>query len=141
MPVLVDEAGCLIAGHGRTEAARRLGIIRIPTMVARGWSAAQIAAYRLADNKLSLNAGWDEALLKIELSELQGFNFDVGLAGFSEAEVAALMVDRSGGLTDPDEAPEPPAVPVTRAGDVWLLGATVTCPKCGKTTPAQPAKK
>jgi DNA modification methylase len=135
VPVLLDEADGIIAGHGRVLAAKKLGLAEIPCMVARGWSAAQIAAYRLADNKLALNAGWDEALLRIELEDLQGMSFDVGLAGFSEAEVAALTADRTAGLTDPDEAPEPPAEPVTLLGDVWLLGRHRLV--CGDSTTAK----
>src|SRR5215212_10796380 len=71
-PVLVDEAGGLIAGHGRVMAARQLGIAEVPVVVARGWSEAQKRAYVLADNKLALNAGWDEELLRVELADLRG---------------------------------------------------------------------
>ena len=71
VPVLVDTAGTLIAGHGRVLAAQSLGITEVPTMVADGWSAEQIRAYRIADNKLTLNAGWDDDALKFELAELQ----------------------------------------------------------------------
>jgi hypothetical protein len=109
-------------------------------MVARGWSDAQRKAYALADNKLALNAGWDEELLRVEIAELQSLAFDTELIGFDDIELARILAERTGGLTDPDEAPEPPANPVTRLGDVWLLGATVTCPKCGKATPARKAK-
>jgi DNA modification methylase len=121
-PVLVDEEGGIIAGHGRVLAARRLGITEIPVMVAAGWTEAQRRAYVLADNKLALNAGWDNDLLKVELSELKGLDFDLGLTGFSETELALLTADPTEGLTDPDETPEPPVEPVTRPGDVWILG-------------------
>jgi len=121
VPVLVDEAGGLIAGHGRVLAARKLKLAEIPVMVATGWSEAQKRAYVLADNKLALNAGWDADLLKVELAELQSLDFDVGLTGFSEDELAALLAGTSEGLTDPDEIPETPVNPVTQAGDVWLL--------------------
>src|SRR5450631_1478974 len=70
MPVLADEAGGLIAGHGRVLAAQKLGLADVPVMVARGWTDAQKRAYVLADNKLALNAGWDEELLAVELSDL-----------------------------------------------------------------------
>ena len=121
-PVLVDEASSIIAGHGRVLAARKLGLTDIPVMVAVGWSEAQRRAYVLADNKLTLNAGWDTELLKVELGELQGDGFDLGLTGFSGDELAALLADATAGLTDPDEVPEPPAEPVSVLGDVWVMG-------------------
>jgi DNA modification methylase len=122
VPVLVDEAGGLIAGHGRVLAARKLGIAEVPVMVARGWSEAQKRAYVLADNKLALNAGWDEELLRVELSDLRDLGTDLSLIGFGEDELASLLVDATDGLTDPDAVPEVPAEPVTVLGDVWTLG-------------------
>lgn len=122
VPVLVDEDGGLIAGHGRVLAARKLGIADIPVMVAAGWTEAQKRAYVLADNKLALNAGWDAELLRVELTDLQAFDFDLGLTGFSDDELAALTADKTDGLTDPDAAPNPPEIPVSCPGDVWLLG-------------------
>ena len=86
VPVLVDEADDIIAGHGRVLAAHKLAIAEVPVMVAAGWSEAQKRAYVLADNKLALNAGWDNDLLKIELGDLQAFDFDLGLIGFSADE-------------------------------------------------------
>ena len=109
VPVLVDEQGGLIAGHGRVLAAKKLGIAEIPVMVATGWSEAQKRAYVLADNKLALNAGWDEDLLKVELAELSGLDFDLSLTGFGEGEIADLLAEKTEGLTDPDETPEPPS--------------------------------
>lgn len=130
-PVLVDEAGGIIAGHGRVMAARKLGLAEVPVMVAAGWSEAQRRAYVLADNKLALNAGWDTDLLKVELGELQEGGFDLGLTGFSGDELAALMAEALPGLTDPDEVPEPPAAPVTALGDVWVLGRhRIVCGDC-----------
>ena len=137
VPVLVDEVGTIIAGHGRVLAAQQLGIADVPVMVARGWSEAQRRAYVIADNKLAENAGWDEALLKIEVGDLVSMGFEVPLLGFSESEIASL--NRSPGLTDPDDVPDPPTIPVTRTGDLWLLGAHVTCPKCKKPTPLERA--
>jgi DNA modification methylase len=121
-PVLVDEAGGLIAGHGRVLAARKLGVTEVPVMVARGWSEAQKRAYVLADNKLAENAGWDEELLRVELSDLRGKGADLSLIGFSDDELASLLVDGTEGLSDPDAVPEAPTEPVSRVGDVWVLG-------------------
>ena len=80
----------IIAGHGRVRAARKLGLREVPVMVATGWTKAQIQAYALADNKLALNAGWDEELLALEIAELQEIGFDIDLIGFSIDEIAAL---------------------------------------------------
>jgi DNA modification methylase len=121
-PVLVTEEGMIIAGHGRVRAARKLGLREVPVMVATGWSKAQIQAYALADNKLALNAGWDEDLLALEIAELQEIGFEIDLIGFSIDEIAALGSLANAGLTDPDAVPEPPANPVAKTGDVWLLG-------------------
>ncbi len=124
IPVLVDEAGGIIAGHGRVLAARLLGMAEVPVIVARGWSDVQRRAYILADNRLALGAGWDESLLALELGDLKEFGFDPGLAGFSPGEIEALFARAAAhaGLTDPDAAPEPPAVPVSAVGDLWRLG-------------------
>lgn len=93
VPVLVDEEGTLIAGHGRVLAGTRLGYTQAPTMVARGWTPAQIAAYRIADNKLALNAGWDPDLLRIEIGDLKDFGFELDLTGFATHEVEELFHD------------------------------------------------
>ena len=119
-PVLVDEAGMIIAGHGRVMAARKLGFDEVPVMIAAGWSEAQKRAYVLADNQLAQNAGWDTDLLKTELQGLGDLDFDLNLIGFDNLD--ALMAEPTAGLTDPDEVPEPPAIPVSVLGDVWIMG-------------------
>lgn len=122
-PVLVDETGGIIAGHGRTLAAQRLKMTEVPVMVAKGWSDAKKRAYVIADNKLALNAGWDNEMLALELGELQGMDFDLDLTGFSAEEIAALIpLEIPPGLTDEDEAPEVKDNPTTVLGDVWLMG-------------------
>ena len=121
-PVLIDETGSIIAGHGRVMAARKLGLEDVPVMVASGWSEAQKKAYVLADNQLALNAGWDIDLLKIEIGDLDAEGFNLDLIGFDDKLLADLMADPTEGLTDPDDVPEPPANPVTVLGDVWVLG-------------------
>lgn len=105
IPVLIDEDGGLIAGHGRVMAAVQLGILEIPVMVARGWSKAQKQAYVLADNQLALNAGWDEDLLRIELAELKADDFDLDLIGFD-----ATSLDDIFGLNEPEPEAESLAV-------------------------------
>jgi DNA modification methylase len=139
MPALVDEAGTLIAGHGRVLAARKLGYADVPVMVADGWSEAQKRAYTLADNKLALNAGWDAALLSIELADLKSMGTDLNLLGFDDDELVALLADGSVGLTDPDDVPEPLAEPVTALGDVWILGRHRLV--CGDSTAAEVVAK
>ncbi len=128
-PVLIDEDNSIIAGHGRILAARKLGITEAPVMVARGWSAAQKKAYVLADNQLALNAGWNAELLSTELKGLGEMGFDLTLIGFPDLD--ALMADKTAGLTDPDDVPPLPDEPVTRLGDVWLLGRhRLACGDC-----------
>ena len=122
-PVLVDEQGGIIAGHGRTLAAQKLGMAEVPVMVAKGWSEAKKRAYVLADNKLALNAGWDNEMLALELGEIGELGFDLELTGFTAEEIAALTPEViEPGLTDEDAVPEVPEQPVTVLGDVWLLG-------------------
>jgi ParB-like chromosome segregation protein Spo0J len=138
-PVLVSDTGTIIAGHGRVRAAKKLGLAEVPVMVATGWSKAQIQAYAIADNKLALNAGWDEALLAIEIGELSEIGFDLELIGFTDQEIMALGAAGNEGLTDPDEIPEVPVNPVSRPGDVWLLGPHRLL--CGDSTKAADVAK
>lgn len=117
-PILVDENDLIIAGHGRLLAARSLGMATAPCIRIVGLTDEQRRALTIADNKLGLNAGWDEALLVAELQTLGDLQ---GLVGFSEDELTRLFKGHAG-LTDPDEAPEPPTEPVSRTGDLWALG-------------------
>ncbi len=121
-PILVDGERGVIAGHGRLLAARKLGLAEVPVIELAHLSPAQRRAYVLADNKLALNAGWDDDLLRLELADLRSEGFDLGLTGFGLDEIGGLLADNTAGLTDPDQVPEVPAQPVSRAGDVWLLG-------------------
>lgn len=123
-PVLIDEQGSIIAGHGRVLAARRLTLEQVPCITLAGLTESQRRAYVIADNKLALNAGWDDEMLRVEIADLDGEGFNLDLLGFSEDELAALLgdVEITEGLTDEDEAPEPPAQPVSVLGDVWVLG-------------------
>lgn len=129
-PILVSRDGEVIAGHGRCEAARKLGLGTVPVLVLDHLTDAQRRAYVIADNKLALNAGWNDELLAAELHALNGDGFELGLLGFDEAELDLLMAPLNDGgddagsasETDLDEAPEPPRVAVTRPGDLWRLG-------------------
>ncbi len=123
-PVLVDGDGGIIAGHGRVLAAVLLGIPKVPCIELSHLSETQRRAYVIADNKLALNAGWDEHLLTAELIELEALDFDLALVGFDPDEIAALVAAQaaSDGLTDPDAVPEAPETPVTVLGDLWALG-------------------
>lgn len=122
-PVLVDEDGGIIAGHGRVLAASRLGMEVVPCLLLDGLTQAQRRAYVIADNKLALNAGWDNELLSLELDELKDGGFDVLLTGFTEEEIDALRpVEVRAGLTDDDAAPALQPDPVTKPGDVWVCG-------------------
>lgn len=121
-PVIIDGDNGIIAGHGRLLAARKLGMAEVPALEVTHLTPAQRQAYILADNKLALNAGWDADLLKIELTDLGGKGFDLSVIGFNTDELAALLADKTVGLTDPDDVPEVPEIPVSALGDVWRLG-------------------
>jgi site-specific DNA-methyltransferase (adenine-specific) len=122
-PVLIDEVNGIIAGHGRVMAARKLKLTEVPCIRLSHLSESQKRAYIIADNKLALNAGWDNAMLKLELADLKALDFDLDLTGFNTDEIDALLADEgTEGLTDPDDTPEPPVEPVTRLGDVWICG-------------------
>jgi DNA modification methylase len=128
VPVLVDDAGVLIAGHGRVLAAKALGLEEVPAIRLGHLTEAQARAFRLADNQLALNSTWDEGLLAAELRALRTDEFDLGLLGFDGETLDRLLAEAAPdapavGSGDPDApAPEPPANPVTRPGDLWVLG-------------------
>ena len=122
-PVLIDETDTIIAGHGRIKAANKIGMTEVPTIRLVGLMEAQKRALVIADNRISLNAGWDDSMLKVELADLVSTNFDVSLLGFADKELAALLAPPPvEGETDPDETPETPSEPASELGDVWLLG-------------------
>ena len=145
IPMLVAEDGTIIAGHGRLMAAAQLGLAEVPVMVARGWSEEDRRLYTLADNRLAEIAEWDPEMLRIELGELrEDFGIeDMSLIGFSADDLAEILpdalIDTTGGLTDPDDVPEVPEAPVTRPGDVWLLGKHRLL--CGDSTVATDVEK
>ena len=122
-PILVDAEGLIIAGHGRTMAAQRLGMKEVPCLRLGHLTESQKKAYVIADNKLALNAGWDDEMLRLELADLQDADFDLSLTGFDDEELNALLAAAvEEGLTDEDAVPDVPETPVTIEGDVWVLG-------------------
>ena len=122
-PILVDGEKGLIAGHGRLAAARKLGMEEVPVIELTHLSETQKKALILADNKLALNAGWDAELLNLELEELELEGVDLNLVGFGEEERDALRPEVvNEGLTDEDAVPETPEEPITKPGDIWILG-------------------
>ena len=121
-PILVDEEGVIIAGHTRLAAAQRLGLEKVPVIVCTGLTSAQVKAYRLADNRTAEETSWDDELLAVEIEELLGLDIDLATTGFGEDELAMLLAEPTAGLTDPDEAPAAPDAPVSRPGDLWVLG-------------------
>ncbi|MBP0439597.1 site-specific DNA-methyltransferase [Tianweitania sediminis] len=134
VPVLVDETGEIIAGHGRVLAARELDLQQVPCMVAAGWSDAQKRAYVIADNRLAENAGWDDDLLAEEMRAIADAGFEAGLVGFTEDELADLLNVAVAGNTDPDDVPPVPVVATSRPGDLWILGKHRI--RCGDSTDA-----
>jgi len=139
-PILVDGQNNVIAGHGRLLAARKLGITEVPVVPMAHLTDIQRRALILADNKIGENASWDDELLGLELAELKDGGFDLGITGFSSDEWDALIAgDTSNdGLTDEDQVPEVPEKPVSRTGDVWLLGEHKVL--CGDATKAEDYK-
>jgi DNA modification methylase len=122
-PLVVDAEGVIIVGHTRWKAAKKLGLAKVPVHVATDLPPEKVKAYRIADNQTGELADWDFDLLPIELKDLQQADYDLGVLGFDAEELAKLLNgDVAEGLTDPDAVPEPPDDPITRRGDIWVLG-------------------
>jgi DNA modification methylase len=123
-PILVDGQSGIIAGHGRLMAARKLKLVEVPVIVLDHLSETQKRAYIIADNRLALNAGWDDEMLRVELAALGEEDFNLDLLGFEDTELAAHLEnsESAAGLTDEDSVPEVPEVPASSAGDLWLMG-------------------
>jgi DNA modification methylase len=128
-PIVVDKEMVVIAGHTRLEAARTLDMKKVPVQIADKLTDAQVKAYRIADNRVSQEAEWDIDLLKLELSDLDGLDYDLLLTGFDDDELNGMLIEAvEEGLTDEDEVPPPSEQPVSVLGDVWVLGKnTVIC--------------
>jgi hypothetical protein len=121
-PIITDGSDSIVAGHGRVLAAQKLGLESLPVIEAAHLTDAQRKAYIIADNRLALDAGWDNDMLKVELQDLEADGFDLSLTGFELGEIADFLAEPTEGLTDEDAVPDAPEVPVTVEGDVWLLG-------------------
>lgn len=121
-PVLIDGNKGIIAGHGRVLAAEKVGMTEVPTIELSHLSEAQRKAYVIADNQHALNAGWDTDLLKLEVTDLEEVDFDLGALGFDDDFLADLTINGTEGLTDPDSVPDVPDDAVTVKGDVWVCG-------------------
>ena len=128
-PVLIDEDGGIIAGHGRTLAARKLGLGEVPCLRLAHLTEAQKKAYIIADNKLALNAGWDDEMLKVEISELKDLDFDLSLIGFDADELQKLVEDVSF-----EPATEDDQGKLDELDPKWIC-----CPKCGSEFDARQA--
>ncbi len=123
IPVVARSDGTVVDGHLRLKAAQRLGLPEVPVAVADDLSETQIKAFRLLANRSASWAEWDNELLALELKDLQDAGYDLGFTGFDAGELKGLMDDGpANGLTDEDAVPEPPADPVTKPGDLWVLG-------------------
>lgn len=134
-PVLVGEDNVLIAGHGRLLAARKLRLKDVPAMVIAGLTETQRRALVLADNRLALSAGWDHEMLATEIRALADADYDIALTGLTEDEITKFLAEGNEGQCDPDEeAPEPPAAPIAKMGDTWILGKHRL--RCGDSTNA-----
>ena len=121
-PILADPEGHIIAGHGRLQAARAMGLTEVPTIILSGLSEVQRRALRIADNKIALNAGWDLEILQLELSELASLDVDIDptLTGFSTGEIDVILT--SAGDPDDEVIPPVPTTPRTKPDDIWILG-------------------
>jgi DNA modification methylase len=137
---LVDGVG-IIAGHGRLLAAQKLGLDKVPTLDCSDMTESQKKAYIIADNKLAMNAGWDNAMLTIELKDLEDEGFDLSLTGFDDSELDALLnpIEETEGLTDEDAVPDVPEEPKTKLGDIYILGNHRLM--CGDSTSIDDAEK
>jgi DNA modification methylase len=124
IPVLARSGGEVVDGHLRLKAAKKLGIAEVPVLLCDEWTPAQVKAFRLMVNRSVAWADWDEDLLSLEVIDLKLLDFDLSLTGFDDGELAALLAaqDAVGGLTDEDAVPELPETPISRLGDLWILG-------------------
>jgi DNA modification methylase len=137
-PILVDEDGTIIYGHGRRLAAEKNAFTKYPVVVARGWTDEQKRAYRIKDNSYALLSTWSEDLLRVELTDLSTSGYEMPLLGFDDVQLVSFLSVPSG--ADPERTPEPPAKPITRVGDLWQLGKHHRL-LCGDSTTAEDVER
>ena len=131
IPIVAKSDGTVVDGHLRLKAAQRLGLVDVPVALADDLSEAQIKAFRLLANRSANWAAWDDDLLALEFQDLRDLGFDLGLTGFDAGEITGFLVDPVVGLTDPDDVPAVPEHPVSRLGNVWVLGShRLICGDC-----------
>src|SRR5450631_138649 len=140
-PIVVDSQDVIVVGHTRLLGAKKLGMTEVPVHVASNLTPGQCAAYRIMDNRSAQETSWDFGLLGPELLDLKALDIDLGLTGFDTSEIDGLLIKAglSDGLTDADATPEPPAVPVSVLGDLWLLGGHRLL--CGDSTSVDAAQR
>ena len=137
-PILAGSDGVIVAGHGRLAAAQKLGLDTVPVVVLDHLTPTQRRALIIADNRIAENAGWDDAMLRIELQSLQDDGFNLDITGFDADALAAIMAGEEttvDGNTDEDAVPEVPVTPISRPGDIWVLGEHRLL--CGDSTVAE----
>ena len=121
-PIVVDKDMVIVAGHTRYRASKKLGLKQVPISVIDNLSEEQINAYRIADNRTAEESEWDNELLKMEIKELEAKDFKLDLLGFNDEQLNNILFEEKQGLTDEDEVPETPEEPISKIGDIWILG-------------------
>ena len=121
-PIVVDKNMVIVAGHTRYRASKKLGLKQIPISVIDNLSEEQINAYRIADNRTAEESEWDSELLAMEIKDLEAKDFKLDLLGFNDEQLNDILFEEKQGLTDEDEVPEAPEEPISKLGDVWILG-------------------
>lgn len=129
-PIVVDENMVIIVGHARYQASKKLELKEVPVHIATNLTRQQVKGLRIADNKAHEYSEWNEELLKQELKELAGLEFDMSLTCFDDIEIESLFAEPEDDTTSDDKIPEIPVDPITKKGDMWILGKFVYCPKC-----------
>ena len=121
-PIVVDKDRIIVVGHTRYRASKKLGFKEVPITIADNLTPEQINAYRIADNRTAEESEWDSELLKMEIKDLEAKDFKLDLLGFNEDQLNDMLFEEKQGLTDEDEVPEAPEEPISKLGDIWILG-------------------